>query len=342
MSEQSEKKVYLSASRMGTYDKCSWQYWCKYVLKLPDTTNDGAIRGSICHLILELLLKPRHKKYYDKIIETQDITFTPAVDKVVIKHLKQQNAFTEENYNLCNKMIYVGLDNDFFGGEGARIDTPEKEFTIESKKPKYNIRGYIDKPIEYDEEKILKIVDYKTSKAKFKGEELESNIQAMMYSLAAKKEFPKMKRRIVQFLFLKFPRAPKQELEFTDEQLKGFEYHLENINNVLSNFDEDSAKSNYAADNGNQWLCGPAKSGWICPFHKPFNYYVLLDEDGNRIKSSFENDFKPSEGQSVEQMRYAGCPRKMSGSQECFGCDEKKSSDDFDDFDNSSLDDFDF
>ena len=135
---------------MGTLDKCSWQYWCKYVLKLPDTTNDGAIRGSICHLILELLLKPRHKKYYDKILETQDITFTPAVDRTVIKHLKQQDAYNEENYDLCNKMIYVGLDNEFFGGEGAYIEGPEKEFTIESKKPKYSIRGYIDKPIEYN------------------------------------------------------------------------------------------------------------------------------------------------------------------------------------------------
>ena len=134
---------------MGTLDKCSWQYWCKYVLKLPATTNDGAIRGSICHLILELLLKPRHKKYYDKILETQDITFTPAVDRVVIKHLKQQNAYNEENYSLCNKMIYVGLDNDFFGEEGGHIEEPEKEFVIESKKPEYNIRGYIDKPIEY-------------------------------------------------------------------------------------------------------------------------------------------------------------------------------------------------
>ena len=265
MSNQSNK-VYLSASRMGTFDKCSWQYWCKYILKLPDSTNDGAIRGSICHLILELLLKPRHKKYYDIILETQDITFAPAVDKTVIKHLKQQNAYNEENYNLCNKMIYVGLDNEFFGGEGGHIEGPEKEFKIENKNPKYNIYGFIDKPVEFKKEKLLKIVDYKTSKQKFKGEELQSNVQAMMYSLAAKKLWPKMKRRIVQFLFLKFPRTPKQELEFSDEQLEGFEYFLESINKTLENFDEEAAKSNYAADNGTQWLCGPAKSGWICPF----------------------------------------------------------------------------
>ena len=323
MSKLSKDKIYLSASRMGTLDKCSWQYWCKYVLKLPDTTNDGAIRGSICHLILELLLKPRHKKYYDKILETQDITFTPAVDRVVIKHLKQQNAYNEENYSLCNKMIYVGLDNDFFGEEGGHIEEPEKEFVIESKRPEYNIRGYIDKPIEYKKDKLVKIVDYKTSKAKFKGDELNSNIQAMMYSLAAKKLWPKMKRRMVQFLFLKFPRAPKQELEFTDEQLKGFEYHLEQVNKTLSEFDEQAAESNYAADNGHGW---------------PFDYYALLDSTGKQIKSSYEDDLKPKDGETVEKRHYDGCPRKCAQKQESFSSSE----DDFDDLGSSSLDDFDF
>jgi ATP-dependent helicase/DNAse subunit B len=338
MSKQSKEKIFLSASKMGTLDKCSWQYWCKYVLGLPDKTNDGAIRGSICHLILELLLKPRHKKYYDTILETQDIAFTPAVDRTVIKHLKQHDAYNEENYDLCNKMIYVGLDNEFFGGEDGYIEAPEKQFTIESKKPKYNIRGYIDKPVEYDKEKLLKIVDYKTSKKKFRGDELESNIQAMMYSLAAKKLWPKMKRRIVQFLFLKFPRSPKQELEFTDEQLKGFEYHLEQVNQTLAGFNEEDAKSNYAADNGTQWLCGPAKSGWICPFHRPSDYFVLLDNQGRQLKSSYEEDLSPSEDQTVEKRSYAGCPRKCGETQESFG----DQADDFEDLGSSSLDDFDF
>ena len=171
MSEQS-KKVYLSASRMGTVDKCSWQYWCKYHLKLPDKTNDGALRGSICHLVLELLLKPRHKKHFDAIVKAQDIRASKPVDKTVIKFLKANDVFNEENYDLCNKMIYVALDNDFFGGEGGHIEAPEKEFKIESDNPKYNIYGFIDKPVEFKGEKLLKIVDYKTSKQKFKGEEL--------------------------------------------------------------------------------------------------------------------------------------------------------------------------
>jgi hypothetical protein len=168
----------------------------------------------------------------------------------------------------------------------------------------------MDKPIQYKGKKFIKIVDYKTSKQKFRGEELETNIQAMMYSLAAKKLWPRFKRRMVQFLFLKFPRSPAQELEYSDKQLKGFEYYLEGVNKLIENFKEQDAKSSYAPSTGHGWLCGPAKSGWICPYHKPSNYYVLLKKNGEQLKSSFENDFDPKDGQTVEERHYEGCPAK--------------------------------
>jgi hypothetical protein len=295
---------------MKTLEMCSWTYWCKYHLGLPDTTNDGALRGTICHLILELLLKPRHKKHYDAIVEKKAIEASKAVDKVVIKFLKANDIYNEENYDLCSKMIYVALDYDFFGGEGGFIDHPEQQFKIESKSPKYNIYGYMDKPIQYEKDKLLKIVDYKTSKQKFRGEELETNVQAMIYSLAAKKLWPKLKRRVVQFLFLKFPRVPLQELEYSDKELKGFEYYLEHVTKIISNFNEKDAKNNFAQDNGYQWLCGPAKSGWICPFHRPFDYYALLDEAGEQVETSHKNDLDVKEGHTVEKRRYDGCPAK--------------------------------
>ena len=166
--------------------------------------------------------------------------------------------------------------------------------------------------MQFKDKEPIELIDYKSSKAKFKGEELDSNVQAMMYTLAAKKLWPKLKRVIVKFLFLRFPRQPVQQLEFSGEQIKGFEHYLEHVNTVLDDFSEEDAKNNFAADNDYHWLCGPAKSGWICPFHKPFDYHVLLDENGEQLKSSYNNDFAPSKGQTVEQRHYEGCPRKMS------------------------------
>ena len=68
-----KRDVRLSASRISTLKKCSWTYWVKYVLKLPDTTNAGASRGWICHLIFEILGNPRHKKVYDRLLVSKDI-----------------------------------------------------------------------------------------------------------------------------------------------------------------------------------------------------------------------------------------------------------------------------
>ena len=57
---------------------------------------------------------------------------------------------------------------------------------------------------------------------------MESNIQAMMYSLVAKKKWPKLKP-VVKFVFLRFPRATIQELQFSDDALKGLELYLEEM-----------------------------------------------------------------------------------------------------------------
>ena len=59
----------LSASRIKTWEDCSWKYWCNYHLKVPGRNNDGAARGTVCHTILELLLNKKNKKYYKLILE---------------------------------------------------------------------------------------------------------------------------------------------------------------------------------------------------------------------------------------------------------------------------------
>jgi len=319
--KETEKGRYLSASRIKTLETCSWTYWCKYHLGLPDTTNSGALRGSLCHLVFELLLKPRHRKHYDGIIEKKSVKKgSAAVERLIVKHLKtfvtnsKEGIPEKEDHDLMHKMVYIGLAHNFFGHKGAVIDCPEQEFRIENKGPNYNIYGFMDKPIKYKKKKTIKIVDYKSSKRKFTGEDLESNVQAMMYALAATKLWPEFKKIIVQFLFLRFPRQPVQELEFTKDQLKGFEVYLEHLNVVINSFSEEEAKLNFASDNEYHWLCGPAKSGWICPFHKPFDYYSLLDEEGNQVKSSHKNDLGPSDGQTVEKRHYSGCPAKMCSS----------------------------
>ena len=316
MEKQSLKT--LSASRIKTLETCSWVYWNNYHAKVPQSQNDGALRGTICHTVFELLLNKRHLKNYKRIIKKNAIDGDKAVDKLV-KKLSAKVKLDESNYKLLNDMILVGLKNDFFG-EGGKIVKPEYDFDIKNDEPKYHIRGFIDKPIKIKKE--MHIIDYKSSKYKFRGDDLEANIQAMMYSLASKKLWPKLKP-IIKFLFLRFPKQPIQELVFDDNQIKGFEHYLEHINDYINKFDEESARANFAVDSQkNKWMC--QVGGWKCPYKDPYKYYVKVNEKGEVVETSLENNFKDIKGFKVETRDYEGCPKFQSSSKKDDFLDDSK------------------
>ena len=132
----------------------------------------------------------------------------------------------------------------------------------------------------------------------------------MAYTLAAKKHWPDYKPT-AEFLFLRFPKSPVQQLEFTEEQLKGFEYYLSYAYFKINNFSEDDACSNYAADSKKSaWMCKVGK--WRCPYIDAYDYYSLQDKEGNQVASSFkkyELEKIKVKGQKIKKQKYEGCPR---------------------------------
>ena len=173
-------------------------------------------------------------------------------------------------------------------------------------------------------------------------------MQDLMYCLAVKKLFPQYKS-ISEFLFLKFdleknlldqPGPGRIAIDFlSDDVLEGFEFELSSIQNFIDHFDEQDAKDNFAADQGypkDGTFGGPLACGkdgfkmsrgkevkdkegkpiraFICAFRKPFDYYVLLDEDGNVEKSVYKED-KDSlkdllkDEKRIEKRSYEGCPK---------------------------------
>jgi hypothetical protein len=311
MSNKDRERI-LSASRIKTLETCTWSYWCNYHLKVPQRQNEGALRGTIAHLVFEILLNPRHRHHYDAIVLGGSIGNSPAVARLVLKKLQFDTRKhdlpmdSQSNYELMDKMIVLGLCHDYFC-KGGKIDKPEYEFLIDNNSPKYKIRGFIDKPAVYEKEKVVKIIDYKSSKNKFSQKELSSSMQGMAYSLAAKREWPDYKP-IVEFLFLRFPRSPTQKVEFSDEDLEGFEYYLEHCFSIINNYTEEVAVSRFAADyDEDKWMC---KIGsWKCPYLEPYDYYCLVDKDGEVLSKSFKEDFDVKEGQKVVKEKYNGCPR---------------------------------
>ena len=314
--------VKLSASRIKTLQTCSWTYYCNYILKLPQKNNSGAMRGTIAHLIFEVLGNPRRADYVTRIVGEGTALKEKSIFALIIKTAKSEGLDLDEmvapltkkgvdvtNLVLIDQMILTGLKFDFISGN--EVVGTELSFDITNESPQYRIRGFVDRVFEEGEDLVIR--DFKSSKKTFKGEELSSNLQAMIYTLAMKKEFKKHKNVLVKFLFLRFPKDPEQECpKFTDEELEGFEEYLAYISEYLEDFTEEKGKSNYASESwSTKWLCKAGKT-WRCPYIDPIDYRVLLNEDGETIKSVFMNeDFKPSEikkGWTVEVRKYEGCP----------------------------------
>jgi hypothetical protein len=264
--------------------------------------------GTCCHSVFECLLNPRHKKKFNKIIK-KDASIKKC--KVITRYIKwQMRKFNipKENFDKIDSMIVMGLITDFFV-KGAKLEAPELEFDIINKKPFYRIGGFIDKPAIKGDNFL--IYDYKSSKQAFTEQELKTNIQAQIYSLAAKHLHPHLKP-IVNFIFLAH-NPPTRTIEFDDNEIKGLEKYLEEIYYKISNFTQKDFASNLAANKGfpkpeegfcKRLMCGRAKSpnekkkngdpAWYCPQKFPYDYWALCNKDGKTIKSSLERkDLKP-------------------------------------------------
>ncbi len=212
---------------------------------------------------------------------------------------------------MIRSMIIVAAQHDF-DYEGSVKTDAEAEFKIES--DKYIINGFIDRKAHFEDGSI-KIRDYKSSKQRFSREEIEGNIQGLMYSLACYKEHGVIPE--VEFLFLRFPKRPVQTFEkCTINQLQGFEMYLESVAAYMIAFNEKFARSDMACGSKEKsWLCGKEglnKAGqvaFICQYRKPSNYFIIKNEKGEITRSSFnKKDLTPKKGEKVEEASYPGCP----------------------------------
>jgi hypothetical protein len=335
----------LSASRIKKAQSCSWSYWATYKLKVPDSSNDGASRGWICHLIFELLGNPKHRKKYDEIILKDSIFLCEPIKRLVSYHAKKLKVNDQENLELINNMTLAGLHFDFFGEAKGKLfeSISEQEFniTVDEKDKLYRIRGFIDKLFLYKKDKLAIIRDFKSSKSVFKGKEVTDNLQDLLYTLAVKKLFPHYTKRQVEFLFLKFDLHASGNVKMepiSDKELDGLEFYLTEVQKFIDNFDEEDAVSNFAGSQGypsdgtfgGPLMCGKDgfkiskgsplldKEGnpivaYICPYRKPMDYYVVKNAEGKIIKSVFEEEkdslcFDEDKGEFIEKLSYKGCP----------------------------------
>ena len=342
---ESKNITALSASRIKTAQSCSWLYWCKYHLKLPDRSNEGAKRGTICHLIFELFGEKRHKKHYDLIVKKDDVFASPAIKRLILKHATKEGVDSPENIEQIRSMTLAGLKYDFFGDKEGKptqaLSEEDFDFDYSDGEVSYKIKGFIDKLFLYKKKKLAVIRDFKSSKEPFKGKEIENNLQDLMYALAVKKKFPEYSKARSEFLFLKFLPEAKGIIEMdelSDEELRGFELELTQIQKFLDNFSiqdafkDLAARRDYPKDNS---FSGPLQCGFAskkgelkkdgtkkyhCPYKFDFYYYKINDKQGKMVASCFLEDYDeyikkyPEDEYLYQTVYYSGCPafRKSS------------------------------
>ena len=321
-----KKELRMSASRIKVLKSCSFLYWAKYVLKLFDTTNEGAQRGTAIHTIFECLMKSRHKHHFKDIIKKGSIRGSRAVSRYIEIYIRKLG-MSDGTFEKIDGMIMQGLNNDFFC-KGGKVVGVELEFDIKSEEPKYNLMGYIDRIVHYDN-KFSRIQDWKSSSKPFTEEELKTSIQAMCYALSEKKKNPALKP-IVDFMMLLHASQYVQRASFTDSQLLSFEMELAEYYEKMVNFSEKDAKANMAARQpyppAGGGFCGPIMCGrakypgqlkkdgtvmWACSFRFPRDYFALCDEDGSVLRTAATKEelkANSDKGEFVIKKRYSGCP----------------------------------
>jgi len=309
-------KIALSPSRLDTYLECFQKYSYQYIYKGPDTGNSGSSRGSVSHDIFEILSNPRHKKHVKTALKQGTCKTNKPLWRLVESYAKKYNVFNKEDLDLIDIFILTGLSNEFFGPKGTVEVLTEQAFDIEIEGNgiSYRIRGFFDKVFLLENEVIV-VRDFKSSKAKFEGDKININHQAIIYQLALKYLYPSKKLKDFHFLFLKFPDNPFQMAELKGENfLCGYEDWLTQIQKKIENFSLADEDKNFAADSylkpmrcGKEGFKKDGSPYFICKCQKPLDFYVLVDEKGEVIKSSFSDNLSPREKEKVEKRHYPGC-----------------------------------
>ncbi len=311
--------VRLSASAIKEYENCSFAFYGNYILKLPRSKHPKTSAGSVSHEIFELLSNPRHRKYVDSIIEDlkPSVADYPALYKLVVRLIKKEGLELEKWFSDVDNLITSGIKLDFYQEGNVFRYKPEHEFWIQT--DKYLAHGFIDQAAKYEDENgqaRIMVRDYKSQGFEFTKEELEFNIQALIYQYALHKEtgLP------VDVEFIMLRHGTKQEVKWQGENsLKGLRAYLDYMADFFEGFDLNKASSNFAAKDKSKWYklgCitkqgQKKKNGDLfhcCAYKFPRTVYYVKDNTG-KIKYSTESkkEILLKEGEYIETFKYGGC-----------------------------------
>lgn len=201
------RNMFLSASRIESYYKCPFGYFCRYGLKAkPEEKAEISPRqrGTVVHHCLEILIKEYGldelktmeentlKKIISEILRDYAETFMGGAEDKSTRFDFLYSRFEKTVYELIVRIIEEFSVSDFVPcGFELKIDKDSEDvplYEIELETGKIFVRGSVDRVdmMEKDSEKYVRVVDYKTGGKDFRlYEVLEGiNMQMLIYLFA--------------------------------------------------------------------------------------------------------------------------------------------------------------
>lgn len=323
------EEIVLSASKIDTFQSCSWLYWTKYHLKVPDPPNIGAMKGTVCHALFENLVSSNKTELIEKIKNDGTCKYTPHVWRYLHIIGKKEGLFDESHFDHVDEMVVNALREGDFLPDIDKYDLEvEKEFKLKICDG-VSILGYIDLLIQDKKTGQIIIRDYKSSKEKFAPKKINNNLQGMVYAYSVWKETGIIPT--VVFWFLQYPKEIRQVMPpVSEDEMHGFGYFLQFIGEQMKNFNFEKAKLNYAKDmpkpERDEGFSGCLKCGfakhkdqlkkdgtkmWHCNYKFDLSYYVITDSNGDiKHKSLYRKDLMKytDNPKDIELRYYNGCP----------------------------------
>lgn len=237
MSNEPTKKLKLSVSSIGTYEKCPKKYWFSYIEKPPIPKKEWSHLelGSCLHLALE--------KFHGYLIEQPlpSDQYPPLMKKCLENAVKEfnQEILAPEADDM--QKIMQSYLNDIKKNGLPNVLWVEKPFNFEL--GDYLIRGFMDR-VDQVAPGVYNVVDYKTSK----NPAYLTKFQLLVYAMILKHELPDLEKVTGNYILLKH-----------DCKTKGWEFSLEDINQCM----EDIKNFGDQIISDNLWEKKPSK---LCDF----------------------------------------------------------------------------
>lgn len=200
------KNMYLSASRVESYYKCAFAYFCKFGLNAkPRKTAqfDAALQGTEIHFVLETLLRDIGKERL--------LSMTPAerqaeIDKLLDGYLQTELSGAEQTkrflylYNRLRKTLGEIVERLILEFQVCRFEPVDFELKIDRDAPippyetqlpdggTVQIKGSVDRvdKLELDGKTYIRVIDYKSGGKKFALSDVLGglNMQMLLYLFA--------------------------------------------------------------------------------------------------------------------------------------------------------------